>query len=228
MDTLYQGILDYAGNYCTDIIGGDITAAPVIMVTITVIGEVEKGEALRRDRARPGDMVFVTGNLGDSRAGLKILSKKTRARLSAAEYIPVKKHLVPQPAYMEGRVLLASKMVNACMDVSDGIVSDLARICEESSTGADIFVDKLPVSFSAGMTAAKYGEKAADYALYGGEDFVLLFTVAEKNAEKLLCYLGQNSIMVFEAGRITAKKGIRLVKNGKKTAETGKKAWNHF
>ena len=185
MDTLYQGILDYAGNYSTDIIGGDTTAAPVIMATITVIGEVEKGRALRRDKARPGDMVFVTGTLGDSHAGLKILSKKTRSGLSATEYIPVKKHLVPQPAYMEGRMLLDSGMVNACMDVSDGIASDLARICEESSTGAEIYVDKLPVSFSASKTAAQYGEKVSDYALYGGEDFVLLFTVAAKNAKKM-------------------------------------------
>src|ERR1035437_43826 len=212
IDTLYRGLADYADNYCTDIIGGDTISAPQIMVTVTVIGEVENGKALRRDRAKPGDAVFVTGTLGDSYAGLRILSKKSRSKLLGHEYLPVNKHILPQPAYMEGRVLLQSNMVNACMDLSDGIASDLARICEESGTGAEIRVDDLPISFSAQRTAEQYGESVSDYALYGGEDFVLMFTVAKKNIKKLSRYIKANSMTAFEVGRITGKKGITLVK----------------
>lgn len=228
IDTLYKGIMDYADNYCTDIIGGDTISAPQIMVSVTVVGEVERGKALRRDGARAGDSIFVTGTLGDSHAGLKILLKKSRTKLKAHEYMPVKKHILPQPAYMEGRVLLQSNLVNACMDVSDGIVSDIARICEESGTGAIIDVDSLPVSFSAHKTAQQFGEAVTDYALYGGEDFVLMFTAAKKNRKKLAGYLEENSLTAFEVGTITKKKGISLLKNGKLTKENGKKAWNHF
>lgn len=228
INKLYQGLLSYADNYNTDIIGGDTISAPQIMLSVTVIGEVEKGRALLREHAKPGDIIYVTGPLGDSFAGLRILSQKKRAKLLAHEYMPVKKHISPRPAYMEGRVLLQSRMVNACMDVSDGIVSDLARICEESGTGAMIEADNLPVSFSAQKTAEQYNESVTDYALYGGEDFVLMFTASPKNSLKLSRYLRKNSMTVFAIGKITAKKGINLIKNGKKIIETGKKVWNHF
>lgn len=228
IDTLFKGLLVEATKYKTDIIGGDTISSSQLVISVTVIGKVEKGKALLRNRAKPGDSVYVTGTLGDSFAGLQILTKKKRSGLLKHELMPVNKHIAPQPHFLEGRLLLKSNMVNACMDVSDGLVSDIERICEESKTGAEILVDDLPVSFSVLKTAEQYHEKISNYALYGGEDFVLMFTVADKYKKTINQYMKKNRKVIYEIGRITRRKGIMLLKDGNKIKETGKKVWKHF
>jgi thiamine-monophosphate kinase len=228
IDLIYRGISNYAENYSTDIIGGDTVLSPEISISITLIGDVEKGRALRRDTAKPGDAIFVTGTLGDSYAGLKVLSNKRTKVLKAHEYMTVRRHLMPVPAFIEGRTLLKSNLVNACMDISDGLVSDIKRISEQSGTGAEIWADKLPVSFSTGKTAAQFKDNVTDYALYGGEDYVLLFTSPEKNFDKLMNCAQKNGIKIFRVGRITKKNSLKLFYNDKIIREDAGKIWNHF
>jgi thiamine-monophosphate kinase len=228
IDEIYRGITDYASDYGTDIIGGDTISADKIFLSITVIGRVERTKALRRDRAKSGDAVFTTGFLGDSFAGLKILSKKGRRRLKSYECTAVIKHKLPVPSYLEGRQLLESGCVNACMDISDGLVNDLTRICEESGKGAEIFADTLPVSYSCFEIAGQHGEDPVDYALYGGEDFELLFTVPQAKVNKFSRYAAGSGLIAFEVGRITSSKGIYIKKDGKKNREKYNKTWKHF
>lgn len=228
IDSIYRGLIDYAENYGIDIIGGDTVGSRELFLTITVLGEVEKDRVMTRSGALAGDRVFTTGLLGDSYAGLRVLRAKGRKNIMPYEYLPVKKHILPAPRYMEGRLLSESGLVNSCIDISDGLVNDIANIASESGRGAEIFTDRLPVSVSAGRTAAHFRDRAADYALYGGEDYELLFTVSPGNTGKLLEFVSAAGMPVFEVGRITAKRGIYLVSNGKKRKETFKKTWDHF
>jgi thiamine-monophosphate kinase len=228
IDSLYGGIMDFMGNYSTDIIGGDTISSPQITISITVIGLVERDMSLRRDRAKAGDRIFVTGFLGDAHAGLKVLSGKRKRRMRDHEYLPVQKHLAPRPRYMEARQLLSSGLVKCCIDLSDGIASDLARVCEQSNAGAVINADNLPVSYSAAKIADDNDDDAADYALYGGEDYELLFTVAEKNIRKFLKFAGENCLGATETGIIRRKPGVYVKRGTKIQKEDHKKTWNHF
>jgi thiamine-monophosphate kinase len=114
------------------------------------------------------------------------------------------------------------------MDVSDGIISDITRICDESGTGAVIYADNLPVSYSALKIGADNHEDAAGYALYGGEDYELLFTVAEKNIAKFMKFAALNCVNASQTGVITGKKGIYIKQGAKIHKEDNKKIWNHF
>jgi thiamine-monophosphate kinase len=228
IDSLYSGINGYTQNYSVDIIGGDTISAPGLFLSVTLTGRVEKGRALRRDKASPGDVIFTTGFLGDSFAGLKVLQKKGRKGHEPYEAMPVKKHLLPVPGYLEGRLLLESGCVSACMDISDGLISDITRICEESGAGAVIEADDLPVSYSTAMIARGNRQDPVDYALYGGEDLELLFTVPQSKLGKFASFCSGNSLPVFRAGVMTRKKGVFIDRNGRKTKETYKKVWNHF
>jgi thiamine-monophosphate kinase len=228
IDTVYRGLIDYAENYGIDIIGGDTVGAHDLFLSVTLAGEVEKERVMRRDGARPGDAIFTTGFLGDSYAGLRVLSKRGRRDIKPYEYMPVKKHILPLPRYMEGRILSESGLVSACIDISDGLVLDALNIAEESGLGAEIWADRLPVSYSAAKIAGRFGDDPRDYALYGGEDYELLFTVAGRNLRKFERVAAVAGLPVFEVGRMTAKKGVYVVKNGKKGKADLKKVWDHF
>ncbi|MGD0566750.1 MAG: thiamine-phosphate kinase [Candidatus Goldiibacteriota bacterium] len=221
--------MDTAAGHSTDIIGGDTTASPSeIIISITLVGFVEKGRALRRDAAKAGDRVYVTGFLGDSHAGLMALSGKKRRGSGGYEYTAVEKHLAPCPRFNEGRLLLKSGLVDCCIDISDGIAGDLDRVCSQSGVGALIEADRLPVSYSAGKISADRNEDSIDYALYGGEDYELLFTVAEKNRKKFIGFAEKNCLNIFEAGIMTRRKGLYIKKGSRIYRENGKKIWKHF
>jgi thiamine-monophosphate kinase len=228
IDSIYRGLIDYAENYGIDIIGGDTVGSRGLFLSVTIVGEVEKNRVMTRAGARAGDRIFTTGLLGDSYAGLKVLLARGRENTMPYEYLPVKKHILPLPKYVEGRLLSQSGFVNSCIDISDGLINDTANIASESGKGAEIFTDRLPISLSAAKIAAHFRDKAVDYALYGGEDFELLFTVSPLNVDKLIKFASTAGMPVFEVGRMTAKRGIYLVSNGKKRKETFRKIWDHF
>ncbi|MCE5300846.1 MAG: thiamine-phosphate kinase [Spirochaetia bacterium] len=226
--SVYRGIMDYAADYSIDIIGGDTISAGCLTISITLLGRVEKGRALMRSGAKAGDHVFTTGFLGDSYAGLRVLEKKAGRKLKAFEYLPVKRHLVPAPRFVQGRQLLGSGAVNACMDISDGLVNDMTRICEESKCGAVIDYGKLPVSEQCAAVAASFNDKPGDYALYGGEDFELLFTVPQKKIGLFGRFLKSEGFTAHEIGTIKDAGGV-FIKNGSSIRKAGyKKAWKHF
>ncbi len=228
INNLYKGIIEYGTNYGIEVVGGDIISADKIFISITLIGEVEKEKVLRRDTAKAGDIIFVTGVLGDSYSGLKILSRRKNNQIKDFEYIPIKRHILPVPRYIEGRMLAESDLLNSCIDVSDGIVNDVTRVAEESGLGAEIYAETLPVSPSAYCVAMKYRDDPLDYALYGGEDYELLFTVSAVNRNKILKFASENNLDISEIGKMTSNKAIYIIRKGKKIKETYKKAWRHF
>jgi len=228
IDRVYCGIIGAAKRFNADIVGGDTVSSPSLFISITVWGEAEKREIMMRSGARPGDGLFVTGFLGSSAAGLDFLKRLKARATGAKELLAVNSHLQPQPRLREGRLLAKSGIVTACIDVSDGLVNDTMRICGESGTGAVIYAENLPVCASTQAIASRFGKDPVDYALYGGEDFELLFTVGKKDIGRLVKLARARSVPVFRAGVITAGKSVLIERNGRKSRPAEGAIWNHF
>jgi thiamine-monophosphate kinase len=160
--------------------GGDTTRSERILINVTVVGEVRRGKALRRSGAKPGDIIFVSGRLGEAELGLRHVRQARRA-VSTSDPL-LRKHLYPEPQLELGAWLAKTRIGTAAMDVSDGLSTDLARLCEASGVGARIEAEQVLriAPHTAGNNAAKL-----KLALHGGDDYELLFTVAPRNARRV-------------------------------------------
>jgi thiamine-monophosphate kinase len=179
IDAFYEGALAVAREHGTAVVGGDTSSSPHgWFVNVTLLGEATR--AVLRSTARPGDVVAVTGTLGRSAAGLAILEREaapdgldpdTLAEMTAA-------HLRPRPRVAEGQWLGAADGVTAMMDLSDGLATDLGRICAESDAAATVRLDAVPVADGVRRVASALGRDAVAWGTGGGEDYELLVTCA--------------------------------------------------
>ncbi|HYW54987.1 MAG TPA: thiamine-phosphate kinase [Dongiaceae bacterium] len=199
----YDGIAALAKRARCAVAGGDLTRAPAITFAITVVGEVRASNLKTRAGALPGDVVAVTGPLGASRAGLRLAVDRPDLAGEPELAEALAAYRTPEPRLREGRWLAASRNVRAMMDTSDGLSTDLARLCAASGAGATI--ETVPVHEAARRVAARTGDDAEAWALDGGEDFELLVSV-EKRAFGYL------------AGRFRAHLGRDLLRIGSITA----------
>ena len=177
MDDFIDGYKECC-DYCeAPLLGGDTTTSPSgICINVTVMGECRRGQSRLRSAALPGDLVCVTGTLGDSGGGLKVVLDR-HAHSAAADAL-VARHYRPVPRIREGLALAATPGVHAMMDISDGVASDLRHILKASGVGAEVSVADLPLSSQLLQVCALYGWDATELALTGGEDYELLFTMA--------------------------------------------------
>lgn len=205
---LIQGIVDAAGSYQIKVVGGDLSAADCITISLTLLGEAPSTPLLRSN-AKAGDHIWVSGTLGDSAAGLQAL----RYNLDAPELI--EKHLTPIPRLEAGQILAKKGLTRCMIDISDGLGSDLNRICRESNVGARVYINKLPISEILRNYAPDRGQPEELFALYGGEDYELLFTTSAELSEEIQASL---SLPVTNIGEIVpVEQGIQLIyPNGKK------------
>jgi thiamine-monophosphate kinase len=180
IDQLYRGLGDEVSAAGADMVGGNMARLPDrFAVDILLLGWVEPEHLLLRSGAQIGDLVCVTGVLGDSAAGLALLSDPQAEIDAAVRNQLLAAHLTPTPRLLEGRALAATGAVTAALDVSDGALSDVGHICERSEVGVEIWAERLPISDAARQVALITGKDALDFALRGGEDYELLFTVPE-------------------------------------------------
>ena len=170
IDALYRGLQERAQDYGTVLVGGDTTRSRTMSVSVTITGEVRKGEMVLRSGAQPGDLLCVTGPLGASHAGLRwMLSGRPGGEPAlAAHFDPSARLDIVQHWRQRGM------RPHALTDISDGLATEVHHLCEASHCGAVIDADRLPVSSIAEAVAAELGEVALDYALYWGEDYELL------------------------------------------------------
>ncbi len=207
IDELYEGISLACRKYNVDLAGGDTTSSLTgLTIGVTAIGAVNKGGLVRRDGAKPNDLICVTGNFGASFMGLQVLERERRLfdkdkafkpDLSGYEYL-VERQLKPEfPADiiqdLKDREIVPTSMI----DVSDGLASDLLHICKMSGTGSRIFYDKIPVDMETARAAEEFKMDPVTAALNGGEDYELLFTAPLENLEKI------KSIRVKLIGHLT-------------------------
>jgi len=221
-DGLYSGLKGVAEKADVDIVGGNITSADQLSITIALLGDI-RGAAMRRDRARPGDEIFVTGTVGDAAAGLRILEGKLSARGAARKFL-VARLLEPTARLAAGQKLARLRPVPATIDLSDGLCQDLGHILERSSVGAEIDIDTIPLSTAYRATLGDNRE----LALGGGEDYELLFCVEPRYSEaKLSRHLG---VAVRRIGRIVAReRGLMLRdRHGRLRPPVGLTGWNHL
>lgn len=179
-ERLYAGIRATAERYDVDVVGGNVTRADRLAITIALLGEASRG-VMRRDLARAGDDIFVTGTVGDSSAGLAILMGKLTARGAARKFL-VERHLNPTARIAAGLALAKIDPTPAAIDISDGLLQDLGHILERSRVGAEIDAHAIPVSSA--YRAAMGNDLSL--ALGGGEDYELLFCARPGLSEQKL------------------------------------------
>ena len=211
-----DGFLDLAGQHGIALVGGDTTRGP-LSIAVTAMGLVEPGRALRRDGARVGDEVWVTGTLGDAAGGLALLDREPvpalRARLDR-----------PTPRVAAGRALAG--IATACVDVSDGLLADLGHVCARSHVAARIDVDALPAS---AVLREAFGE-ADRIALQasGGDDYELCFTAPADAGGDIDAVSAQLGLRFTRIGRIVAGEGVHPVDAKSQPWSSPRRGYDHF
>lgn len=218
-DSLFEQ-LDY---YDMQLIGGDTTKGPLSM-TLGIHGYVPVGRALKRSGAKPGDWIYVTGTPGDSAAGLAILQNRLTVSDETDNAYLVKRHLRPTPRILQGQAL--RDLASSAIDLSDGLVSDLGHILEASECGARIDLDAFP--YSEAMQRHVDGEQAMRWALSGGEDYELCFTVPELNRGALDVALGHLGVPFTCIGQMSADVDGMHFQRGGDVVTFDYKGFDHF
>lgn len=222
LEQFSQSFFAILDHYNVDLIGGDTTRG-LLSLTITAHGLVAKEKILCRHTAKVGDWIYVSGTLGDSAAGLDLLLNNTPIENEEQRYL-LQRHLRPTPRVLMGMELAG--IANAAIDLSDGLISDLQHILDRSQCGAVIELDQLPLS---PQLLSQYSlAQAQQFALAGGEDYELCFTVAEQQREKMertLRYLGVPYQCI---GQIRANKQLQFMQNNKPVEVAVSHGFDHF
>lgn len=191
--TIYEGVKEACEAYDVTVVGGDTTSAHALSLSVSVVGEAREDDIVYRSGAQVGDKLCVTGDVGASYAGLKVLIRnRQRLQDQGEDFQPnldpfsyvIRRHLAP-PAQLKtvrdwGQ---AGVKPHALIDVSDGVASEVHHICEASGTGAQLYEPALPIDPETRNTATDFGDDVSIYALLGGEDYELLFTMPEEELE---------------------------------------------
>jgi thiamine-monophosphate kinase len=203
--------------------GGDTTRSERVLINVTVVGESKPGMAVLRSGARPGDAVFVSGRLGEAEAGLRLLRRR-RGRANAKD-ARLRKHLYPEPRVELGQWLADSRRASALMDLSDGLSTDLPRLCAASGVGARIEAARLPAVRPVKGLLPR-GVSALELALHGGDDYELLFTVPRRRAGQVpAAYRG---VPLTRIGEITATRKVVLVQKNRPARPLRPGGWDPF
>lgn len=198
-EALYEGMAQACRRYGLAVVGGDVTAAERLFLSVTVIGEAAEADVVYRRGARPGDLLCVTGDLGSAAAGLKVLLAGKAAFADGAEERPdlapwsyaVQRQLAPQARLDRVRAWAeAGVRPHALIDVSDGLASEVHHLCraggpDGAPLGARVEAALLPIHVQTFRAAERFGDRPETYALYGGEDYELLFALPQEAADRL-------------------------------------------
>lgn len=218
-----QSLFAILDRYGVSLIGGDTTKGS-LSITFTAQGFLPENQGLFRHQAKVGDWIFVSGFLGDSAAGLDMLLKNSKIITESDRYL-MQRHLRPTPRVELG---LALRAFSCCaLDISDGLLADLEHILERSQVGAEIYLENLPLSRH---LCTQYEQTQAEkFALTGGEDYELCFTVSEEKREEMEQVLRSQGIKVTCIGKILPQtNGLNLLKNGEKVALPAHCGFDHF
>ena len=231
---LYRGMLEISNKYGAALVGGDLVRSPVVFITVSLTG-VHSSQPMLRTAARDGDQIAVTGLLGGSGGGLRLLLEDGQVEYGRVSNPPLRGgspeakdylrrcHRRPEPAVAQGRILVDAG-VKTAMDVSDGMADDLAKLCLASGLAARIHADRLPVH---PLLKQAFPGDFIDLALYGGEDYVLLFTAAPGLMKQVIRLLPEEAAVVGEI--LTGEPGRVSVVDatGEERAVT-RRGWDHF
>lgn len=219
---MIAGIREIGDKFGIELVGGDTNASSKIIINISMLGEVEREDLCLRSTANVGNKIFVTGNLGDSAAGLLCLQQSGHDTGSiygcSGEWSSlINRHLMPYPRVNEAR-LICNK-VSSMIDISDGLSTEIYHICKASNVGANIYLEHIPISKEAKDLSARLNKDPLNLALYGGEDYELLFT---SSCNDML----PNAIHIGEITEVA--QGLWLINGNGEKRELKPKGFEHF
>jgi thiamine-monophosphate kinase len=223
LDQFLRGLGRAARRFGCELAGGDTTRRRDILINVMVVGEVRTGKPVLRSQARPGDILFVSGRLGEAELGLRLIRKNKRRLNSRDPFL--KKHLYPEPRLALGRWLSEKRLASAMMDLSDGLSADLPRLCAASGVGAHVHAGWIP----AVRVPSRRGSGAANslaLALHGGDDYELLFTVTRKKLKDIPRSF--HGIPITEIGEITKKRALLLIDKAGQGLPLPNRGWDPF
>ena len=223
LDAFLAGLRRAATRFGCSLAGGDTTERREVLINVTVVGEVRQGREVRRSGARPSDLIYVSGRLGEAELGLRLLRQQKRG-LNMREP-RLRRHLYPEPQLELGRWLGEKRLATAMMDLSDGLSSDLRRLCDASKVGAVITSDDLPT-----VGIAKVGRKTGidplKLALHGGDDYELLFTVSRNKTRQLPRSVG--GVAITPIGEVIRKREVMITNGDGRSRVLKPRGWDPF
>ena len=221
LESLYQGMIEAGNEYGLAIVGGDMVRSPVVFITVALTGATQ-GQPMARTGARLGDLVAVTGYLGSSGGGLKLLLQEPSEKGEAADFLR-DTHRRPRPAVAVGQTLVEAGIATA-MDVSDGLADDFAKLCKASGVSGKIFSARLPLH---PFLTRRFPDDCVDLALAGGEDYVLLFTGRPAKVKHVVSGLAGGAAVVGEI--IEGEPGLVTVVDAHgRELRSPNRGWDHF
>jgi thiamine-monophosphate kinase len=228
-EALLNGMCDLGLQFNCPLIGGNLARDPArLTLTLTVLGSVARGAAIRRGGARPGDDIWVSGRLGGAAAGLRTFLQAVPLPATIGETLR-QRYAQPLPRVAEATFLRASERLTAMIDVSDGLAGDLGHICEESGVGAQIMADALPLEAGVREVAAALGDDVLEYALRGGEEFELCCTAVRGSLVPLVDdFRAQFGIELTRVGSMTREPSLRLMHADGTEVPLSAQAYDHF
>jgi thiamine-monophosphate kinase len=221
--SLYHGMMEQAQEFQVSLVGGDTSRGDGLLISITLIGEAVEKEIIYRAGARKGDLIFVTGAVGDAALGLQQLKQGKRdGRL-------VDRHLAPVPRVRAGQEIARRGLATAMIDISDGLVADLGHIAEASKVGAEVRLSCLPLSEEYRKEVAGYNADIYALALTGGEDYELLFTASPAKGEEVKSLAQELGVAIMAIGEVVdASAGVRVLADDGKEYPFKAKGHDHF
>ena len=223
-----EGLAEDQAVFPVHLLGGDTTrTAGPLALSLTAVGTVPAGGGLRRSTARAGDLLFVSGTIGDSVLGLKILRGELEVPDDRERAALVARHRLPEPRLALGQALLDEGLATAAIDLSDGLVADIGHIAETSGLAARIEVSAIPLSAAAGRAVAD--DPVLRAALFGGgEDYELAFAAAPGQAEAIAALAERLALPIKWIGALAAGQGVKLVDESGEEVPLVSAGWTHF
>lgn len=225
VEGIAEGVAQAAARFGVSVVGGDTTAGDAIVLDVTVTGVLPTGRAVTRGGARPGDLLCVTGSLGASDGGLRVLLAErtaTRTLPPGAEAL-VLRHRRPEPRLAAG-VAAARAGATAMIDISDGLLADVGHIARRSGVAIDIELAEVPLAPGLAEVAEVLGFDAADSAVRGGEDYELALTVARERFDELYAAVVGTGVDLTIVGHVREGRGVTV--DG--SPVVGASGWDHF
>jgi thiamine-monophosphate kinase len=218
-----EGMARAARRFDIVLAGGDTTKYPVVVASLTVVGEIGRGKSILRSGARPEDLLCVSGRLGEAELGLRLIQRKLHKHRRWAGLL--KKHFYPEPRLALGKWLAAHRHATSMIDTSDGLSTDLGHICKASGVGAIVWAHKIP-GVKIPPELRRLGLHPLPLALDGGEDYELLFTIPKKFSSRLPRKF--TGIPITVIGEITSKRDVVLVGADGTRTPFKPKGWDPF
>jgi thiamine-monophosphate kinase len=226
LDGVYDGMKSMAKEFGVNLLGGDTTSSPEhLVINIALVGEAAEDEIIYRSGAGEGELIFLTGPVGSSAAGLDLILKGREAK--GWEDL-IEAHHNPYPHVKEGRIIASMKATNSLIDVSDGVAADLGHICAESGLGAILEERMIPTTEKFRDYCERFDENSNQLSLHVGEDYVLLGTVVPESANALRTALVSEGCEFYQIGQMVAEPGLKLRSRENSLESMGTIGWDHF